>query len=285
MIRTPPLVGVPCLTWWLPGPSIRICFVNPVARSSRMNGGIRITTIANASSRPWISSTVTRIAPGRRAPAHELVDEEVELDPARRLDEDDVAGHEPRRSTSRAASRVARPSRIRVGVEPGLAGTVGDRRRRPSPTTTSRSTTRPRPRADLAVAARRARRRARASRRGPRSRRPGSPAEQLQRGGDRGRRGVVAVVDDRHAARTDQLRPVGRAPAAGRARRRWRRGRSPAASPTAAAASALWTARRPSVGIATAGAPAVRRPSSKPIPSAPRDATASARTSASAANP
>ena len=51
------MVGVPCLTRCDPGPSSRIFLPMPSQRSSRMYGGIRITTQANASSSPWMNTT------------------------------------------------------------------------------------------------------------------------------------------------------------------------------------------------------------------------------------
>ena len=51
------MVGVPCLTRWVPGPSSRICLPMPSQRSSRRNGGMRMTMQAKASSSPWMNST------------------------------------------------------------------------------------------------------------------------------------------------------------------------------------------------------------------------------------
>ena len=39
-MMTPPMVGVPCLTRWLCGPSARICWPMPSFLSSRMKGGM-----------------------------------------------------------------------------------------------------------------------------------------------------------------------------------------------------------------------------------------------------
>ena len=154
---------------------------------------------------------------------------------------------------SRAAS-ASRTRTMRSGSMPG----------RPAPSAIARgirpdhdepvdaSVRRPRRRRD---GPRRSPRRARASRR---ARRPpaGQPGQQVERGDHGPRRGVVAVVDDRHATETNELDPVRRRPAGGQARRRSRRRVSPAARPTAAPASALWTDSRPRVGIVTGRLPA-----------------------------
>ena len=97
-----------------------------------MYGGIRITTIAKASSRPWMSSTVIA-ASALGAPAREVVDEQVELDPARGLDEDDVAAAQ---LASRAASAAAR------------SGDLDDRGRAPARARARRGRSRPRPAPD-----------------------------------------------------------------------------------------------------------------------------------------
>ena len=51
------MVGVPCFTRCVPGPSSRICLPMPSQRSNRRNGGMRMTTQAKASSSPWMNST------------------------------------------------------------------------------------------------------------------------------------------------------------------------------------------------------------------------------------
>ena len=79
----------------------------------------------------------------------------------------------------------------------------------------------------------------------------GQPGQQVERGDDGPRRGVVRVVDDGHppsrttATRCGADQPAARPAAISSSDR-------PAASPTAAAARALWTDRRPRTGMVTA---------------------------------
>src|SRR5947209_12146820 len=89
-----------------------------------------ITTTANASSRPWMSSVNEVIArrlgppspgPTRPETAAEIGDEPVELHPARRLDEDDVAGPQP--IAKQIERRLAVAGLDDPGhVQPGIAG-------------------------------------------------------------------------------------------------------------------------------------------------------------------
>ena len=53
MMRRPPIVGVPCFTTCVAGPSARICWPRFRARSSSMNFG-PITTAATIAIRPAI---------------------------------------------------------------------------------------------------------------------------------------------------------------------------------------------------------------------------------------
>ena len=184
------------------------------------------------------------------------VDEEVQRDAARRLDQHDVALAE------------ARPQEVERGL--AVAGMQDLRRREPripwrrpqspsasSPTTTSRSTT-------PAAAA-------------PTSRWPatwrvaqlehlaehrhapaGQPGEQVERGGHRAGRRVVAVVEDRHAAGADQLPAMRRRPAAARPRRSSSRS-SPAAMPDGGRGERVVDRQAAERGIVTAAARPRRR--------------------------
>src|SRR5262245_33249813 len=86
--RRPPIVGVPALAWWLSGPSSRIRLPMPAKRRNRMYPGMRMTTTANARSRPWMMLTVIGARPASsRQLGLQGLDEEVELDAARGLDQ------------------------------------------------------------------------------------------------------------------------------------------------------------------------------------------------------
>ena len=211
MISAPPIVGVPCLTRWASGPSTRICFVKPVARSSRMYGGIRITTIANASSRPWMSSTV--IASRRSSAA-------------------------ARSSTSRSSSTPREALTSTTSPPRSVASSCGQRRRRDPATSAIAPSRQP----GLTRAARRSplrplRRRRPVDRRPPPRPAPtrswpaswpspsssisprtaiapaGHPGKQVERGEHGTGRRVVGVVDDRHTATTDERAAMRRRPA------------------------------------------------------------------------
>ena len=227
------------------------------------------------------------LARHRAAPVAELapeaVDDRIEPDPARRLDQDDVAVAQPRRQGGERGVGVARrggwPSRSRPAASAPSAIPAA-----PAPTTISQSTRPRRPPHRPRDDPRRWRRRARASRRGPRR------ADLAARRAGRARRRRTAATrctlssTTRHRPETDDRHPMRRRPAVRRGRPRSRRASGRRARPTAAAASALWTDSRPSAGIVTGR----REPSArsmKRIPSRPSDSTASAPTSASAANP
>ncbi len=175
----------------------------------------------NARRRPWISSTVpifTARAPRRRASTSRS-----RAIPRDALTRTTSPGTSRGRRTSWAASASA-TRRIRSGSSPAS--------RAPSaippassPTTTSRSATRPRGPADLEVAglALLAQLEHLAEDGDP----PAAQAGQdVERGEHRRRRRVVAVVDDRHVAETDELAAVRCARIRQPARRRSHRGRS-----------------------------------------------------------
>ena len=175
-----------------------------------------ITTIANASSMPWISSTVTRGRPRRRpTPARQAHRPALEGRPARGLDQDGVAGpQDGRAGAARAASRSAHDVDA-ARVEAGRRAPVGD----PRPPARRRPRAPPRP----------------GPRRRPTSRWPaswpapsssispstatGGPAASARPRGRRrigGRRGVVGVVEDRQARGLHDDAAVGRARPHGR---------------------------------------------------------------------
>ena len=155
-----------------------------------------------------MSSTVTRAA--SPSSSRSAVDEPVEPDAARGLDQDDVAVAQPRPEgvERRLGVRHVRGS---GRVEPGLDRPVGDATGAPAPTTISSSATAaaasPTAWCPLSWASP-------SSSISPRTatRRPGSPASRSSAAVDRAGRRVVAVVDD------GQRRAAGRArPGAGRA--------------------------------------------------------------------
>ena len=171
-MSSPPIVGVPSFTKWLSGPSCRMRLPNPIVWSSRMYGGIRITISANASSRPWISSTVT----GRPRPGSSRRPSTTRSSPM------------PRDALTSTTSPVAQPRLERVEgrlgirhdvdprpIEAGVRRTLGDaavaRRRRRSATRR-----RPRPPRRRPDARSREPRRARASRPRTATCRPGRSA-------------------------------------------------------------------------------------------------------------
>ncbi len=138
----------------------------------------------------------------RRELGPEVVDEPVEAEPARGLDQDDVAGARGAAGGPRGRRRRSATSTIRPGASPAARApsAIG---RAPGPTTTAGRPRRGRRVAHRAGGRPRGRRRARASRRGP----PppaGQAGQQVQGGAHRGRGGVVAVVQDGHVAETDR---------------------------------------------------------------------------------
>ena len=149
---------------------------------------------AKASSRPWISSTVVTGRAARRARVLEAVDEPVEPDAARRLDEDDVAVAEPRRERLEGRSRHRGTRTIRAGASPA-ARAPSAMPAAPSPTTTQPVDRRRPPRRRRGGPRRRA---SPSSSISPRTAHPpaGQPGQQVERRDDRPRRGVVRVVDD-----------------------------------------------------------------------------------------
>ena len=183
-----------------------------------MYGGIRMTTSANASSRPWISSTViAAVAPPSSRP--QAVDEAVELDPARRLDQHDVAVAEPRPQRRRGpSSAIAAPRGSATRPSPASRRAVGDRRRSGADDDeqvddAGRPPRRPR------GGRPRARRRARASRRGPRrAGRAARPAGRARRPPSPARRCSCRRRSSRRRARTScaamRRRPAACEPAA-----------------------------------------------------------------------
>src|SRR3954453_19520622 len=76
----PPIVGVPAFAWWPSGPSSRMLWPNSRARRNAMNFGDRKTQIS--------SEAVPAIRP---SPTRQLLRDHLQADPARRLDQDDVA--------------------------------------------------------------------------------------------------------------------------------------------------------------------------------------------------
>ena len=156
----------------------------------------------------------------------------------------------PSRSRATSASRAAStsrdaddPRRVEAGGDRAIGDPAGS-----APTTTSQSTVRaaasPTTRWPSSLASP-------SSSISPRTatRRPGSPAEQVERRDHRARRGVVGVVDERHRPETHERHPMRRGPATGEPRgdlverQAGERDRPPPP------ASALWTDSRPRVGI------------------------------------
>ena len=84
MISRPPIVGVPCLTWWSAGPSSRMCWPNSFRRMKSMNFGPARIEIAIA------KMPAARTRSTRREPLEGFCDD-LEPDRPRPLDEHDVA--------------------------------------------------------------------------------------------------------------------------------------------------------------------------------------------------
>ena len=222
----PPIVGVPALRacGWVNGPSSRMSWPMPRARSTRMSSGVPSTATAKAT--PAAMRSAITGAPTPRASASAT-----RSSPTARL-----ALTAPRRpdrcrsttaTSAASASATASTSERRHPTRPTRA--------RPAPRRRAR---RPRRRGRRRVSAASAAeggvlgfacaRRARASRRAPRSagRQRGCAANAPQRGGGRRRARVVGVVEHRDAVR--RAREL-HAPRRGAWRRRARRRRRRAA--------------------------------------------------------
>ena len=175
-----------------------------------MYGGMRMTTIAKASRRPWMSPTV--IGPGASRSA--------------RSASTSASSPIPREALTRTVS----PSRSRGRSASSAAAASATGRTRPGSSPASRAPSArpaaPEPDDDDQVrdAARLFAHRVVAvvvlvaelehlAEDGDLS--PGQVAQQVERGEHRARRGVVAVVDDGHGAETDQRDPMRRGPTAG----------------------------------------------------------------------
>ena len=130
-MSSPPIVGVPSLMKWLSGPSFRIRLPKPTDCSRRMYGGMRMTIEREGEQQALDqldgAHRIGAAAHGRFAARR--VDEPVEADPARRLDEDDVAVAQPRRERARGPLSASRTRTIRAGAEAGRLGALGDARR------------------------------------------------------------------------------------------------------------------------------------------------------------
>ena len=178
-----------------------------------MYEGMRMTTRANAMSRPWMSSTVTGSPP--RARSRSAVDHAVEGEAARRLDEDGVAVAQARPEDLErilVVGDVMDPRRVHAGRRGAVrdaAGIVADDdeevgdagRRRPD-----RDVTGLVPLAELQHLA-------------EHRHVPAREAGEEVQGREHGARGcVVAVVDDRGAAQAHDLRAVRGTPAGPRGR-------------------------------------------------------------------
>ena len=208
------------------------------------------------------------------------VDEPVEPDPARRLDQDGVAV-----AQARAEARRARPRRRRrdgSGRRPGPASSAPSAMPRGvRPDDDEQLDVRPRRPRRPPRGPPRGRRRARASRRARRrGGRAARPAGRARRPPTRARRCSCRRRPSRRAAGRRSV-AVRRAPAAGAGRRRSRRGRARRRAPTAAAGQRVVDRQAPERrdGRRRARPTGVR--SRKRIPSSPAMSTASARTSAS----
>ena len=208
MIRRPPIVGVPPLTMWLSGPSSRICLPKPTAAaggctaasgsrrarrraagpgSARRSRGADLADASTQARRRPLSATPREALTRTTSPARSRGASVVERASDRSGDRDDRVGRH---------ARVARAARDPSAAPP-------DRRpRRPAGRTTPpRALRRPR------GGPHRARRPARSISPRTATRRPGRPASSSSAAAHRARRGVVAVVDDRHAAGRTTSRP------------------------------------------------------------------------------
>ena len=176
-MRRPPIVGVPSFVVV----ALRSLLADPLAEpervQERMYGDMRMTISANARSSPWMSSTWANssvIGQPAAELAPEAVDDGIERDAARCLDEDDVAVAQAGRQRRERRVGVADPD----DGGPVQAGRLARRRRCPPrrrrrPSANRRSGRRPRP-----PHGGRRRSRSPSSSISPRTapRRPGSPA-------------------------------------------------------------------------------------------------------------
>ena len=228
-----------------------------------MYGGIRMTTSANASSRPWMSSTVIVARPRRARP--QGVDERSSSTPRDALTRTTSPSRSRGRRRVERGVGIGRPVMDAVGSSPAAARAVGDARRRPARRRPAGRRSGRRGLADRAVAlvvAVAELEHLAEDRDAP----AGQPGEQVERGDDRAGRRVVGVVDDGHAAADGRARtrcgadqpPARPATISSRSARR---------EPDGGRASALWTDSRPSAGIVdvAAAASVSRRPKRMPV--------------------
>src|ERR1700749_5065921 len=89
---SPPIVGVPALAWCSGGPSSRMCCPNSFTRRYSMNFGPRKMQISIAAMPAIRTSPITRLHQLRQ-----LLGDPLEPGRARALDQDCVAGPQPRR--------------------------------------------------------------------------------------------------------------------------------------------------------------------------------------------
>ena len=164
--------------------------------------------MAKASSRPWISSTVTGAAGS--SSARNAVHEPIEPDAARRLDQDHVTVAKPRRQGRQGG--LERPATASSCTGSSPASSAPSAMAAASrPTTTSQSTIRaaasPTARWPSSLASP-------SSSISPRiaTAPTGQPGQQVERGDHGPGRGVVGVVDQGHAAGSDDSGPVWRGP-------------------------------------------------------------------------
>ena len=186
-ISRPPIVGVPALGRWLAGPSGRITWPNwkllqppdqhrpddqaDQHRGDAGGGGAERDVaghVERAEPRRRVVQPEEQVVEHQRAPSAQAIDDALEADAARALDQHEIAGpdqagHDLRRFVARSRRGGRRRRRGRRPARRARAR--GPRRRRPSP---GRRRRRGRRRARPARAAPRPRGRARASRRGRR---------------------------------------------------------------------------------------------------------------------
>ena len=146
--------------------------------------------------------------------ATQAVDHAVEADPARRLDQHDVAVAQAGRQHVEGGFGVA-DANDAVRIHPGRDGALGDRRRiGPDHHEPVDGPCRGLADDAMALVARLAQLEHLAEHGAAAA---GQPGQQVERGDHGPRRGVVAVVDDRHATKTNELDPMRCRPARGQA--------------------------------------------------------------------